>query len=122
MDPQKLNLSEQGRRYDHYMELKEWAMTGLEVIERSKLTTEGDRRTKAKLEAFVEVLDRRIRYLADWDNKIFSVASQIREAGIHRPALLTTGVTNDQQPKAISQSNPNEAESNQTDLGDVTTT
>lgn len=120
MDPQKVDLQQQGRRYDHYMELKEWAMTGIDVIERSKLANEGDKRTKAKLEAFVEVLDRRMRYLADYDSKVFAVNRAIDAAGIHRTPALTTGATDDKPTQTTSEHSSLPPELNQTDLGDVT--
>lgn len=120
MDPQKVDLQQQGRRYDHYMELKEWAMTGIDVIERSRLANEGDKRTKAKLEAFVEVLDRRMRYLADYDSKVFAVNRAIDAAGIHRTPALTTGATDDKPAQTTSEHSSLPPELNQTDLGDVT--
>lgn len=119
MEPMKVDLREQGRRYDHYMELKEWAMTGIEVINRMKpsMLNESDKKTKVKLEAFVEVLERRMKYLADYDSKVYSVNREIDAAGIHKTPAL--GATND-KPQATSQHSSLPPEVTETDLGDVT--
>lgn len=98
MEPTKVDLMEQGTRYNHYMELKEWALTGLDVIERSRLANDGDKRMKVKLEAFVEVLDRRMRYLADYDAKIYSVGNAVNMAGIHRTPAPKEGEVDKPSP------------------------
>lgn len=99
---QRLDLTQVGTRYDHYMELKEVFMLGIEVIDgmRPHLVSEADRRTKVKLEAAVELIDRRLKYLSDFDDKIFSVSREVKAAGIHRTPLLGAG--NDSEPKDIS--------------------
>ncbi len=87
----KLDLNAQGSRYDHYMELKEVFMTALDIIERRapNLQTDGDKKMKAKLEPTIELIDRRIRYLADYDSKIYGVNREIEAA--HRKLELTGG-------------------------------
>lgn len=64
----KLDLQELGTRYDHYMELKEVFMTGIEVIDGMipAHRSEGDIATKKRLEAAVDAIDRRLLYLSDY--------------------------------------------------------
>jgi hypothetical protein len=101
---EKIDLRQVGTRYDHYMELKEVFMLGIEVIDgmSPQYVSDGDRRTKAKLEIAVECIDRRLKHLADFDNKIFSVGREVRAAGIHRTPQLTGGTT-DEKPQSITQ-------------------
>ena len=87
----KLDLNETVTRYDHYMELKEVFMTALDIIERRapNLQTDGDKKMKAKLEPTIELIDRRIRFLADYDSKIFFTRREVEDA--HRKLQLTGG-------------------------------
>jgi hypothetical protein len=68
----KRDLQEMGTRYDHYMELKEIFMTGIEVINGmvEAHRTPGDTATKKKLEGAVEVIDKQLLYLSDYDKQV----------------------------------------------------
>ena len=107
------SLKEVGTRYDHYMELKEIFLLGIDVIDRmsSMHRSDADKRTKVKLENAVEVINKRLDYLSnfveetDGYNKL---ARDIRAAGIHKTPpqlLLTTGVPDEKQ-QAKDLSNP----------------
>lgn len=98
----KLDLQETGTRYSHYMELKEVFMLGIDVIERMQPghLSEGDKKTKAKLEAAVEVIEKRIKYLADFDTKIYAVNRAIDAAGTNR-TLLTEGDKTNPRPTLV---------------------
>jgi hypothetical protein len=68
----KLDLNAVGTRYDHYMELKEVFMTGIEVIDGMLPAhrSEGDIATRAKLASAVDAIDRRLLYLSNYSEKI----------------------------------------------------
>lgn len=106
---EKIDLRQVGTRYDHYMELKEVFMLGVEVINgmSPQYVSDGDRRTKAKLEIAIECIDRRLKFLSDFDNKIFSVGREVRAAGVHRSPQLTGGT--DEKPQSIAQPDSPEA-------------
>lgn len=117
----KPDLNAVGRRYDHYVELKEWALVGIDVVDRMRpsMVSDADKRIKAKLETFVEIIDIRLSYLSDYTNKVYGVNHAIDAAGIHRTPLIQ-GATDD-ITQAVSEPNPSKAEDSETDLGDVTT-
>ena len=112
---EKLDLRHVGTRYDHYMELKEVFMLGIELIDGMTpyLVSDGDRRTKVKLEAAVDCIDRRLKHLSDFDDKIFSVGREVRAAGIHRSPQLSGG--DDEKPQDLDTSSSSQAQSSQTD-------
>lgn len=98
----KLDLIQQGTRYDHYMELKEVFMLGVDVIDRMlpHLRSESDMKTRVKLEHAVELIDKRLKYLSNYDDKIHAVNREIRAVGIHRTPQLTEGAADAKpQPK-----------------------
>lgn len=96
---QKVSLDETGTRYDHYMELKETFMLGIEVINnmRPAYRSTGDELVKGKLEIAVEMIDKRLSYLAglsiaehsgsDLDRELYKIEAE-RQA---RKKLLTGG-------------------------------
>ena len=103
---EKLDLMQQGTRYDHYMELKEVFLLGIDLIEKMQpqYRTPQDMVTRVKLAAAVEVIDKRMAYLSDYNDKIFAVGREVRAAGIHRSPqslLLTEGTNDDKQKKDI---------------------
>lgn len=85
----KLDLLEKGTRYDHYTELKEVFMLGIAVIDGMQRPSPSDKKTKVKLEAAVDLIEMRLRYLADYDRQIFKVNREIRMAGVHKTPLLS---------------------------------
>jgi len=107
------SLKEVGTRYDHYMELKEIFLLGIDVIDRmsSMHRSDADKRTKVKLENAVEVINKRLNYLSNFVEETdgySKLARDIRAAGIHKTPpqlLLTTGVPDEKQ-QAKDLSNP----------------
>lgn len=79
---QRLDLMQTGTRYDHYTELKEIFALGVEVINnmRPGIASEGDKRMKVKLEAAVELIEKRLLYLADYENQSWKTNREIRLA------------------------------------------
>lgn len=67
----KLDLTEVGTRYDHYMELKEVFMAGVDIIDNMSNAhkTDGDKALRVKLSNAVAVIDHRLCYLADFNAK-----------------------------------------------------
>ncbi len=112
-----------GTRYAHIMELKEVFMQGVAIIDQMIMKSEGDRRTKAKLEIAVEMINKRLDHLSDFNDKTHDaspLAREVRAAGIHRaPAPLMLEANNDksgaEKPKSqiIDQSNRSQDSSTQ---------
>lgn len=112
----KKNLQEVGTRYDHYMELREVFMDGIDVITRMNpnFVSEHDKNVKVKLQNAVEMITRRIDNLSDFADKTANygdLARQVRLAGIHRPKLIE-GASNENQPQDTRQSGDSEIEGN----------
>ena len=92
----KKNLQEKGTRYDHYMELREVFMDGIDVLSRMNpsFVSEHDKGVKVKLQNAVEMITRRIDNLSDFADKTTSysdLARQIKLVGKHVTPLLTEG-------------------------------
>jgi hypothetical protein len=92
----KLNLQERGARYDHYMELREIFMDGIDVISRMNpnFVNDHDKGVKIKLQNAVEMITRRIDNLSDFADKTANygdLARQVRLAGKHVTPLLMEG-------------------------------
>lgn len=116
----KLNLLDRGTRYDHYMELKEVFLLGIDVIDRmnSSYRSTTDIETKKKLTTAVEMIEKRLAYLTNYSTEVsqFSdLAREIDRIPIHRTPQLT-GSVNEQTPQQDSDS-----KSTQEDSGDETT-
>lgn len=110
----RLNLTETGTRYDHYMELKEVFMLGIEVIKgmRPGFASDIDKTTKVKLEHAVEVIDKRICYLSDFGDKAtrYSDLGRVIDlVGKHVTPQLTAGGT-DAKPEPQVASEPRDSE------------
>jgi hypothetical protein len=84
------------------MELKEVFTQGIAIIDQMIMKSDGDRRTKAKLEIAVEMVDKRLDYLSDFNDKTqftSSLAREVRAAGIHRAPQLEAN--NEKQSQII---------------------
>jgi len=97
----KLNLDEVGRRYDHYMELKEVFLLGIDVIDRmnQNYLSEMDKETRKKLVTTVEMIERRIAYLCNYSSNASGYSDLAREIDripVHRTPLLAAGSPNEQ--------------------------
>lgn len=91
----KLSLKEKGTRYDHYMELREVFMDGIDVLTRMNqgFISDADKIVKVKLQNTVEMITRRMDNLSDFVDKTGNygeLARQIRLAGKHVTPLLET--------------------------------
>jgi hypothetical protein len=91
----KLNLDERGRRYDHYMELKEVFLLGIDIIDRMNpnYVTEADKEIKRKLE---------IDYLCNYSTEASGysdLAREIDRISVHRTPLSAAGSPNEQTQK-----------------------
>ena len=115
----KFNLDDQGTRFDHYMELKEVFMLGIDVIDRmnSSFVSDADRVTKIKLQNAVEVINKRLDYLSDFTEKTHyygDLAREVNAAGIHRTPLLAGG---SDEPQVKHQPSDSKNSSDTTNLG-----
>ncbi len=101
----KPSLTQIGTRYDHYMELKEVFMEGVDVLNRMNPNFVGDedKKLKVKLQDSVDMINRRIDVLSDFKQKTEyygDLAKEVRSAGIYRAPQL--GVINvEPEPKDI---------------------
>jgi len=112
----RMNLQEIGTRYDHYMELREVFMDGIDVLTRmnQSFVSDADKAVKHKLTNAVEMITRRLDNLSDFADKTANygdLARQVRLAGKHVTPLLTEG--SDVEPKSSNQPGDTQA-------GDVT--
>ena len=113
----KKNLRETGTRYDHYMELKEVFMDGIDVLNRMNpnFVSEHDKAVKVKLQNAVEMITRRIDNLSDFAEKTANygdLAREIRLAGKHTTLLLTEG--SDVKPKSSTKPSDSQDEEGET--------
>jgi len=93
----KKNLQEKGTRYDHYMELREVFMEGIDVLTHmnQSFLSEADKTVRLKLTHAVEMITRRIDNLSDFADKTTSysdLARQIKLVGKHVTPQLTTSL------------------------------
>ena len=98
----KLDLDETGRRYDHYMELKECFLLGIEVLDemRKRYKSPTDETMRIKLSNAVEMIEKYIGHLCNYDVEMASygdIAKEVRKAGVHVTPLLK-GETDVKQP------------------------
>jgi hypothetical protein len=117
----KPSLTETGTRFDHYMELKEVFMEGVDVIDRMNPTyvSDNDRKLKSKLQSAVDMINRRLEFLSDFSKlteNYGDLAKAVRAAGIHRTPLLTEGTDAKQEPQ---NSNPEGARTDKSDTTDI---
>lgn len=90
----KPSLDENGTRYTHYMELKEIFMQAVVVIDGLRIKTESDLAMRVKMENAVEMIERRIAHLCDYNVEMTSggnIAREVKAAGIHKSPQLTEG-------------------------------
>lgn len=100
----KLNLLERGTRYDHYMELKEVFLLGIDVIDRMNpnYLTESDKLMRTNLKTTVEMIEKRLAYLTNYSTMASGYSDLAREIDripVHRTPLLTAGSVNEQTPQ-----------------------
>lgn len=119
----KLNLNDKGTRYDHYQELREVFMDGIDVLNRmnQSFVSEHDKIVKVKLLNAVEMITRRMNNLSDFVDKTglySSLAREIREAGKHVTPQLSTRLENtDVKPKSINRTSDSEDSGDTTSVG-----
>lgn len=89
----KLDLTETGTRYDHYMELRDAFATGVEIMKHAlevhKSVT--DLQRMEKLQNSVDLINSRVNYLAEFDKLTTTysdLAKTIRAIPTARPAQL----------------------------------
>lgn len=90
----KLNLLEQGTRYDHYMELRDAFATGVVILDNAlkveRNTTAAENR--AKLQTAVDLIELRVNYLSDYASQAVGnyspLGKLIRSIPPNRPAQL----------------------------------
>ena len=118
----KLDLMEKGTRYQHYYELKEVFLLGIDVINRmnQNYLSDVDKEMRQKLVVTVDMIERRIGYLCNYSMETSSwsdLAREIDRIPIHRTPLSAAGSPNEQtqQPNQ----NPNRP-STQEDSGGET--
>lgn len=89
----KLDLFQQGSRYDHYMELKETFATGVQILENALKVEDNttSRQNLVKLTNAVALIEARVNYLTDFNqatSQFGSLAKEIRAIPVNRPAQL----------------------------------
>ncbi len=104
------NLRELGTRFDHYQELKEVFLLGIDVIDRMQqgLLSESDKLTRVKLTHAVEVINKRLDYLSDFAQETdgySKLARDINSLPRPKPMLLSTGVP-DEKPQTKNPGHP----------------
>lgn len=122
MDSGRLDLQAVGTRFDHYMELKEIFMLGVDVIDRMRpaYTNDNDRALKVKLQIAVEMINKRLDNLSEFSEKTSDyseLAKEVRRAGIHRPLMLTEGSdVKSQEPQNSNQPDTEKDSTSKTDI------
>ncbi len=96
----KLDLMERGTRFEHYMELKEVFLLGIDVVDRmnQRYLTESDKMMRTNLQTTVGMIEKRLAYLTSYSTETSDysdLAREIDRISIHR--TLLTGSTNDTQ-------------------------
>lgn len=99
----KLDLMERGTRFEHYYELKEVFLLGIDVIDRMnpKYLSESDKLMRTNLKTTVEMIERRLAYLANYSTMASGYSDLAREIDripIHRTPL-SAGSVNEQTPQ-----------------------
>jgi len=94
---------EKGTRYQHYYELKEVFLLGIDVIDRMNQShiSEMDIEMKRKLTTAVDMIERRIGYLCNYSTETSDYSDLAREIDhiqVHRTSL-TSRSPNDTTPK-----------------------
>jgi hypothetical protein len=121
----KLDLQETGTRYDHYMELKEVFLLGIDVIDRMResYVSDTDKLVKKNLQTAVDMIEKRLAYLANFSTEASQYSDFGRELNAIKPHVtpkLTAGSPNDSQSSnSTPQQNPNRP-STQEDSGGET--
>ncbi len=116
----RINLQEKGTRYDHYMELRELFLDGIDVLTRmnQSFISEADKVVKTKLQHTVEMITRRIDNLSDFADKTANygdLARQINLVGKHVTPLTDGGKTDAiPEPKVADKPNRPEDETGET--------
>ena len=117
----KLDLMEKGTRYQHYYELKEVFLLGIDVIDRinQSYVSDSDKKMKADLETTVSMIEKRLAYLVNYSTEASQYSDFGREIDRIQPhrTPLMSGSPNEQtqQPNQ----NPNRP-STQEDSGGET--
>lgn len=99
----KLDLMERGTRFEHYYELKEVFLLGIDVIDRMNpnYLAESDKLMRTNLKTTVEMIEKRLAYLTNYStmtSDYSDLAREIDRIPIHR-TLLTAGSVNEQTPQ-----------------------
>ena len=115
----RLDLLEKGTRYEHYVELKEVFMLGLDILERMNpsFMSDADKVMRVKLQNTVEVINKRLDYLSDFTEKTHyygDLAREVNAAGIHRTPLLAGS---SDEPQVKHQPSDSKNSGNTTNLG-----
>ena len=98
----KLDLMERGTRFEHYYELKEVFLLGIDVIDRMNkdYPSESDKTMRTNLKITVGMIEKRLAYLTDYSTMASGFSDLAREIDrIHRTPLLTVGSVNEQTPQ-----------------------
>lgn len=77
----KLDLMERGTRFEHYYELKEVFLLGIDVIDRMNpnYLTESDELIRTNLKTTVEMIEKRLAYLTDYSTMASGYSDLARE-------------------------------------------
>jgi hypothetical protein len=111
----RVPLLEKGTRYDHYMEMKEIFLLGLDVLDRMNpaFVSANDKAMKVKLANAVELITKRIDYLSDFASKTANygdLARQVTLIGRHVTPLLTEGSNAAEKPESKVADKPGDSE------------
>jgi hypothetical protein len=94
---------ERGTRFEHYYELKEVFLLGIDVIDRMnpKYLAESDKLMRTNLKTTVEMIEKRLGYLTNYSTMTLDYSDLAREIDripIHRTPL-SAGSVNEQTPQ-----------------------
>jgi len=73
----ELNLKDVGTRYEHYSQLLSLWESGLEILKKYRLVTEGEFRQLNQLETGIELLRKQIDVLAEFNESILTIKMEI---------------------------------------------
>jgi hypothetical protein len=111
----RLDLLEQGTRYEHYVELRDAFDTGIVILNNAIQLhdSKSDVAARDRLQICVDLINSRIGYLAEYakhTGQFSDLAKDVKACGIYRTPLLAEVVTVTEETRAACQAELAEAE------------
>lgn len=110
----RLDLLEQGTRYEHYVELRDAFDTGIVILNNAIQLhdSKSDKESRDRLQICVDLINSRIGYLAEYTkhtSQFSDLAKDVKACGIFRTPLLAECVTVTEETRAACQAELAEA-------------